>query len=259
MKYAFYLLLLCTVVFYLWETGAGREKSDVDRYEITLPADSERIALIKELPEIPKKAPEATPKVEEVPAAAVEQPKQETAEPPPAKDSEAAGAQSQPEAAAVPPQDGCFLLGPYRSASVARNALDGLKSRVEQGQVVARYDDVEDGYWVLYPKAENLDVGRANRKMLMEKGIQDLWLFDKGELQGAISLGIYKTKERAESLQSKLREQGVEAEVTPRLIRAKAPWLQFHWKGERAELDALVGSLASEHPERQENRLKPCD
>lgn len=256
MKYLFYLLLVCNVVVYLWGIRGGREQSSVERHEISLPPESESIALIKELPAIPKKAPEPTPQVKETPPLSEPVPAP-TASPPDEKEA-AAEAQDSLAVAPSPPEDGCFLVGPYHSESAARRALDRLKPQIEQAQVVSRYGDVEDGYWVLYPKAENLEVGRANRKMLMDRGVRDLWLFDKGELQGAISLGIYKTKERAEGLQQKFREQGLDVEVRPRLTRAKAPWVEVRWQGERSELDAIVARLGSEHPERQENRLRPC-
>jgi len=259
MKYVFYLLLLCNVVFYLWATGVGREKSNFDRYEISLPPQTERIALIKEQPAMEKKVPqpEAAPKVEETPPPAIDQSPQETVETPP-ENLQAQGAQAQAEP--LPPSDSaCFRLGPYRSQAAARHALAGLKSQVEEGQVVTRYDDVEDGFWVLYPKAANLDVARANRQMLVEKGVRDLWLIDKGEMQGAISLGIYKTRERAENLQRKFSEQNIEVEVKPRMTRAKASWIQFRWPGARAALDAVVAELASDRSQAQEQRLEPCD
>jgi hypothetical protein len=262
MKYVFYLLILCNIVVYLWYTGVGRERSDVVRYELSLPAESERIALIKELPKIPKKAPEpeAAPKVEEIPQQPTEQPKpQESLTSQAVNDSQAAAEQTQAEAAPKPSRPDCFVLGPYHSESLARKALDGLNPRLEQAQVVTRYGDVEDGYWVLYPKAENLDVARANRRMLMDKGIHDLWLFDKGEMQGAISLGIYKTRQRAEGLQSKFREQNIEVEVKPRTTRAKASWIKIPWQGEQAELDVLVGTSDSERSEPQAPKLRPCD
>lgn len=264
MKYVFYLLLVCNVVFYLWATGVGREKANFDRYEIALPPQTERIALIKEQPAVPKPAPqpEAAPKVEETPPPSTEQPKEETAESPAESvQAEVAQAEAEAKAETLPPpsESGCFRLGPYRSEAAARRALAGLKSQAEEGRVVARYDEVEDGFWVLYPKAENLDVARANRKMLVDKGVSDLWLIDKGDMQGAISLGIYETRERAENLQRKFAKQAIEVEVKPRMTRAKASWVQFRWPGERAALDTAVAGLASDRPQGQEPRLKPCD
>jgi hypothetical protein len=260
MKYVFYFLLLCNVVFLLWATGVGREKSNFDRYEISLPAQTERIALIQEQSATEKKAPQAetAPELEAAPPPPTDQPKPEAVQSP-AEDSQVPGAQAQADVFPPPSDNSCFRLGPYRSAAAARQALAGLNSRIEQGRLVSRYDQVADGFWVLYPKAENLDVARINRNMLASKGVRDLWLIDKGEMQGAISLGIFKTRERAEDLQRKFVEQDIQVEVKPHMIRAKASWLQFRWPGARAELDAAVAGLTSEQPTVQELRIEPCD
>jgi len=258
MKYAFYLLILCNVVFYLWETGPGRERPDPARDDPTDYAASERIVLIKELPEIPKKPPEA--KAEEPPTETEHEAAQQMAEP----------LLTNPQLGVVggnPRADGlsasaatdCYLMGPYQSESAARNTLNALQSQVQGGQVVAKDGEVQDGYWVLYPKAENLDVGRANRKMLIDQGLRDVWLIDKGELQGAISLGLFKTRERAEMARRQFSERNIAAEVQPRMIRARTSWLQLRWQGERAKLDALFSDLVAGHPERQASRLTPCD
>jgi cell division septation protein DedD len=247
MKIAFYLLLLANVLFYLWETGGSRPKSNVDQVALRLPDNSETIRLIKELPSIPKKVPT------DFDVAASEAVAAKPAAPPPqADDSPPPGvAVVKPLADQVGDAVRCYRYGPFGNEALARVVVDKHMGQYQNVEVVSQDDTVTDGYWVLYPKAENIYAARANRKMLMEKGIQDTWVFDKGELEFAISLGVFKTRDRADVLQQQLRAKDIEVEVRPRVTRAASYWIQ--WTA-RDDIGAASGKL----PAIEELSVKPC-
>jgi hypothetical protein len=239
MKYLFYLLLLGNIVFYLWESGR-QPHADMERIELKLPDTGEPIRLLKELPAPIKKpsASTAPPEVAEIsPPPPAEPPPVELVSPPPVKPT-------------VDPQ--CRLIGPFGDSDSAHNSLDQLQSRLDGLTVVSRTDATVEGYWVLYPRAENIYAARANRKMLSDKGIRDLWLFDKGELEGSISLGVFKTRDRAETMQQQLKTKDIEVEIKPRLTRAESFWLQLSWNGSETELRHALGADA-------EHSIKNCD
>jgi len=231
MKLAFYVLLLANIVFYLWETGGNRPPSNVDRIELQLPESAEQIRLLKELPVIPKR----------VPAAAVE------TRPPESSTPEETG-ELPPGVSLVTPSDSpspaadpfCYVYGPYGQAGKAQAVLDAHQAKLQEASVVTMADVVAEGYWVLFPKAENIYAARANRKMLMEKGVQDAWVFDKGEMAGAISLGVFNSRDKADLMQEQLRAKGIEVEVKPRLARSDAFWVQVSWKNGRETLSKLL-------------------
>ncbi|NOQ76365.1 MAG: hypothetical protein GQ475_00960 [Methylococcaceae bacterium] len=52
--------------------------------------------------------------------------------------------------------------------------------------------------------------------MLKKRGISDFWLFRKGELKGAISLGLFAKETRALALQNKFSKTGLNVEIMPR-------------------------------------------
>lgn len=234
MKYLFYLLLLGNIVFYLWESGR-RPHADVEHIELKLPEIAEPIRLLNEVPPpAPKKSSATTAP-------------QEVVEPPPPP---VAMVTETPVKPATDPH--CRLIGPFADGDGARSSQEQLQSRLDGLTVVSRTDATVDGYWVLYPKADNIYAARANRKMLSDKGIRDLWLFDKGELEGAISLGVFKTRDRAEGLQQELRAKNIEVEIQPRLTRTESFWLQLSWNGGDAELRETLGADAG-------HAIKNCD
>lgn len=255
MKYLFYLLLLGNVVFYLWETGVGRERTKVEQRELALPDETERLVLLGELPEAQKKAQGTSP----LPQIARQQDKSEPAVSASIEPQVEEKVSPQPSPApTAKPDPNCFLFGPLASEVQARRALGELKPQLTTGDVdvVNRPAETIGGYWVLYPKAENLDAARINRRMLMDKGIRDIWLFDKGEMVGAISLGLYHSQQRAEAAQKKFFEQNLKSEVVPRMVREEAYWLKLHWEAGQEELDQVIGKAAVQ---RGEARLQGCD
>ena len=256
MKYLFYLLLIGNVVFYLWETGVGGERTKVERRELALPDETERLVLLRELPDAPKKARGSEPSAQ----IDRQQMKEESAVNAIIEESQLEAKKATPQPSPVPtikPDPSCHLFGPIDGEAQANKAMGELKPQLTgEVDVVRRPAETIGGYWVLYPKAENLDAAKINRRMLMDKGIRDIWLFDKGELAGAISLGLYHSQQRAEAAQKKFFEQNLKTEVVPRLVREEAYWLKVHWEASRDELDQLIGKTSIQ---RRDARLQGCD
>lgn len=139
----------------------------------------------------------------------------------------------------------CLALGPYLNREEANLALDALRQAVKEGRVVAISGDQVAGYWVIYPKARTREGALANRQMLMNRGIYESWLFDRGPLEGAISLGLYKSQDEAEAAVQGLRNRGVATKVRPRLVLGETFWIQIPWEESPLALDEAIQTLNS--------------
>lgn len=261
MKYAFFSLILVNVVFFLWESNIlGRGSVSSQSYkELRLPRALDPITLLSErsgssekpagmvLASVsgsqvkPEKIKETTPIIE---SASVQE-KGDVAEIPL---SSKGGAQSS-----------CFQWGPVTEESQAREVLNLVKAESDQAAVVRKPSDLTDGWWVLFPKAHDMEAARANRNMLLEKGVTDLWLFDKGTLQGAISLGLFKSLNRAELAQQRFTEKGIITEVVPRQVRGDAYWVRIPWSRPASELNEVLKSTDSKQAAGSSPSLVPCD
>lgn len=143
---------------------------------------------------------------------------------------------------------GCFEIGPIQDRETADSYLSLLASTATDARVVIRSGDVPDGWWVIYPKASTREAALANRQMLLNNGIYETWLFDKGPMEGAISLGIYPTQAEAQVAQQNLVEKGIGVKLVPRLVRGDVFWLKIPWTKLPLVLDDAVHLLNSQDP-----------
>lgn len=224
MKYLFYLLVMINLVFFIWKFGMEHTESLLQaRHDQQLQLPEEGIPPTLEQDAWPSVAMPAE-------TAATEMPETSSA---------------LPRAAS---KHGCFEIGPIPAREKAESYAALLEPNVKDVRVVIRAGDVPEGWWVLYPKAATPEAGRANRHMLEGKGIYATWLFDKGPLAGALSLGLYKTRGEADRALEQLAEKGVTAAVVPRLVRGDVYWLKIPWTGLPLELDEAVQMLNSHDP-----------
>lgn len=221
MKYLFYVLVMINLVFFIWKFG-------LEHSESLLQARHDQQLLLPE---------EGIPPVLEQDAWPSEEPLAE------------AKAEDPPETSSILPRTaskhGCFEVGPIPTRDKAEAYASLLEPEVKDVRVVIRAGDVPEGWWVLYPKAVTPEAGRANRHMLEGKGIYATWLFDKGPLAGALSLGLYKTRGEADRAVAQLAEKGINAAVAPRLVRGEVYWLKMPWTGLPLELDETIQTLNS--------------
>ena len=152
----------------------------------------------------------------------------------------------------------CLALGPYASKEAANAGLEALKPVAQEARVIAISGDREDGYWVIYPKARSREGALANRQMLMNRGIYEIWLFDRGPMAGAISLGLYASQEEADAAVQMLRGRGVATRVKPRLILGESFWIRVPWQDSVLALDEAIHTVNSHDEKMKLPSPVPC-
>lgn len=115
--------------------------------------------------------------------------------------------------AVVSPQ-ACYEIGPFAD----ENALKQWLSGKALGKTETIYKDVETAgdFQVYYPAAKTPEQARINKMMLNAKGITDIWPVPSGDNKGALSLGVFADRVRANNFKAQLAQQGVQAEVKQR-------------------------------------------
>lgn len=259
MKYLFYLLILINIVFLMWATGIGREQSRVDAAldELAVPGGREKLVLTKELPSANRKANAPEPS-SDVSAADGTAAPGEIPLPMPAAQTATADAHEDPAA----PEVTCFDIGPFETADGAEELARLIKPKTEKVAVSMRTTGVPDGWWVIFPKAESPEAAKENRKKLQDRGVHDVWIFENGELAGAISMGLHKTREEAETAQAQFGQQNIVTEVAPRLVRAQAHWIRVPWFRSPQDLTEFLMTLQDSGPEGKDKKppgIVPCD
>lgn len=121
----------------------------------------------------------------------------------------------------------CYQLGPRFSRKALYQSASKFKQLGLTTLVKSRNVDRETGYMVYFPAAETFDASRANLKMLKSKGVGDLWLINKGEMKGSISLGIFNSRTRAEVMRGELEGKGIFARIQPKMSKRTGYFLVF--------------------------------
>lgn len=121
----------------------------------------------------------------------------------------------------------CYKLGPRFSRKsfiqiVAKLKQAGLASTIRPEAV-----EKETGFMVYYPAGKSMEASRANLAKLKSKGLRDLWLINKGEMRGRISLGIFNTRERAEIMKQEMEAKEIYPQVKPKLSKRTGYFLVF--------------------------------
>jgi hypothetical protein len=256
MKYLFFLLVFANVLLFLWEdrTRGFHPDADSAHRELPLPGAVERIALLSERPAVPK----ATDEFEEAEMALQSKLNAEAEQ---AESSRPEQPPQPPEPVPAPPVTvtDCYQMGPFSTRSAATELLGLIKPHAREAAIGVKPSDVADGWWVLIPKAESMEAAKAKRQMLQEKGVRDFWLFNKGELQGAISLGLFQSRDKAETAQKQFMEKNIISEVVPRSVRAEAYWIRIPWTRPALDLDEVVQTLKMENSELRIPAPVPCN
>jgi hypothetical protein len=236
-----YLLILANVVLLLWETGF--RGGDDSRRELAIPSGLEQIVLSDEVLESDAAA-------EPAPAEADLQ----------SAEADADLVADEPAVPEVKPSavKDCYLVGPEPSKARAEYLLGFFKAHAMDATLEAKPGEVPDGWWILFPKAASLEAARENRRALAEKGVKDMWVFEKGSLEWAISLGLYSSRDRAEVARKQFADKSIVTEVTPRLVQGEVHWLRIPWRRPLLELEEIVQLFNTQDPDSDLPEPIPC-
>ena len=222
MRMLFFLVVVANVLLFFWETGYRHPPvTEASSKDLVLPGTTQSIVLIGES-QPPPVRPASSLKTDTVPT---------------------------PPASSLALPGNCLEIGPYPTSAQATELQQLMLPQAPGIRIIPRSEARNDSWWVLVPKAENMEVAKARRQMLLDKGIKDFWLFNKGELQGAISLGLHETREKAESAQRQFLEKGIVSEIVPRSSHNETYWVHIPWNRPPLALDEVLQTLRMQNSE----------
>ncbi|WP_456412082.1 hypothetical protein [Thiolapillus sp.] len=227
------LLIAGNVVLFLW-IQYGDSRRDNERQQQVRQPDFGEIRLLREIdsPEPPMGEQPALAADEEREVPVLEQqssylPEQVLVESESKVEAEAEAAveaEAESEVAIIY----CGELGPIRS----RNMAEGYRRILSQNeaanvQVEARAGRETTGYWAMIPALPDAASAEAMLKRLQAAGLEDLWLIRNGELENAISLGLYTEERYAKRHADNVRNMGFEPIVMPKQRKTRVYWVVF--------------------------------
>lgn len=244
MKWLFILLLIINVAVLVWgiqyepvDQGADAEEfrgvgdmrllSEVEaakREEEAVPAAP---ALVAEEPQQPvEELVEVVKPVAEVPAAIPERP--------------------EPEVELV---SRCGVLGIIEDRQVAQDTKKQLADEGVKSSLQETTGKIEIGFWVVIPPLESSEAAQEKIAQLAAAGITDVWHFRSGELNNAISLGMFFQRENAEQLRREIELKGFNAELRSRFLNKRRYSLHLKIRDEQGVVKQKWNRIKRHYPD----------
>lgn len=128
-----------------------------------------------------------------------------------------------PEPLPAPQPPRCWLAGPVESDALSEQLAARFAGVGVGLDLVLRTVEVSPDHWVYLPTSgTQSDVRRLSRE-LRQSGYDNFQITD-GPLAGSLSLGLFRSEERAEALRDQLRARGHQVEIYLRSAYREQPW-----------------------------------
>ncbi len=143
----------------------------------------------------------------------------------------------------------CGVLGVIDDRQVAQEARQLLVDEGAESSLQETNGKIEIGFWVVIPPLDSVDAAREMIDRLAEAGINDVWHFRSGELNNAISLGMFFQQENAEKLRLQIEQQGFKAELRSRFLNKRRYSIHFKLSAEADMVEQTWRRLKRSYPE----------
>ena len=206
MRLAIATLVLLNLLLFLWNYTFPYIDPLSERY--TPPPSLTQLSLVPDegAAKPAAEADEPAPKAAPAPA--------KTASAPPAKP--VAGSGEGDKDAKAPPGSVyvCGSIGPMLSAEEQTSVLSmlSLEARIT---LTPRVDENKRdlSYWVMIPPLESLSQARSQMRALSQNALNESFIVTDESHRNAISLGVFRSKEKARGLLSRVNDIGLESEA----------------------------------------------
>ncbi len=113
-------------------------------------------------------------------------------------------------------QFSCYEMGPFTDKEALQQWQNQLEEEIVFLAIQSRdIEEIKD-YMIIYPAAESYEKSKEKARKFRELGIKDIWLFEKGDNRGAISLGLFESKLSADKAQEQYKQDGLSVQIKPR-------------------------------------------
>ncbi len=135
----------------------------------------------------------------------------------------------------------CRTMGPFAKIEDAKKVAFQLASGGVAAKTRTSVKVDREGYWVLIPSEGSIADGKLQLKKLASAGVDDTWLFRKGEMKGSISLGLFSREKNAKRRANAVRSKGFDAIVQPKSSEKTTVWLDFYKPRQNLPVNFIKG------------------
>ena len=145
-------------------------------------------------------------------------------------------------------RENCIQTGWFDDREVADEAAAWLREQgAEAVAVRSEEQQIIKNYQVYLPPAENREAAVATVRALRGKGVEDLWIIDRGERIYGVSLGVFRNKRYMSRRVAEVEKLGYVVMTTANMRTATEYTVDAQAGGERAAFDEAWKSAFPEH------------
>jgi hypothetical protein len=119
----------------------------------------------------------------------------------------------------------CFRYGPIPDEQMVRGLYDWFRSRDIEANIQYTEEQQRQMYWVYLSPQQSRETALAVIQEMESKGIGDFRLISRGDLENAISLGLYSSRDSVNNRLQELNDKGYVPVVVPYSNVTRIYWL----------------------------------
>ena len=256
MRWLVVILLAANIFYFGWELDRQTRINLRNSPEpLAIPAGVEKLALVRELPEPPGRRQQGKMSADSTPDEGGGESRADEREPPEQtpvdvmiEEEFARNLLTQLPDISVPgipeevtaPRTLCFTYGPFPEG----RQKDELLAWFEQRRVPVRQrlesDAENELFWVYLAPGASRDSAMEALEDLKRKGVTDYRLIERGDMQNAISLGLFSTQASVNRRLNELKDKGYQAIVVPHRGSRVVYWVDVRLSAADDVLNALI-------------------
>lgn len=258
MKWVFIFLLLLNVIYLGWEIEREIRKTNHRPVAVnSIPSSSRRLELItsKEAGDqvlktpaapAPDTGPDGKEQIVSTPDAGAGPP----GEPEAQSEEDVAAILPEVDFTGLDPGKGnyyCFTFGPLAEEILAVGLSDWFRSR--QAIATTRHDDRQGRqlFWIYLAPQDSRTRAMDTIKELRDQGINDYRLISHGNLENAISLGLFSSQASVNKRLRELEQKGYQPVVVPYYDNKRLYWVDVRLRETEVPLDSIFTGFPSRY------------
>ena len=152
------------------------------------------------------------------------------------------------ETVAQAPGESCIQARWFENSDAAYDAAAWMRARgATEIQVRSEEHQIIKNYQVYLPPTGSREAARALVRELRDKGVEDLWIIDRGTQINGVSLGVYRNKRYMTRRVAEVEALGYTVVTTANMRTAAEYALYAQAGGERVALDEAWKKAFPEH------------
>lgn len=144
----------------------------------------------------------------------------------------------------------CVSFGPFAEEQQADELSNWLKEREIQTNQRSEGGKQDQYFWIYLSASESEDEAIAAIEDLKGKGVQDYKLINKGNLQNAISLGLFSTQSAVNKRLNELKNMGYQPIVVPYHQNQSIIWVNARVDANDARQGKVLSEFIDGYPSR---------